>query len=125
MIGFCLLCNTVSPKDEKNSDAELGNHTEEVKHLGRSKWSDSLDDDGDEKTELLKGKANVLSGLLGTYGKEGKSVHWSDQVRSIFLLATATTIFFYCFYCLWKEYVVHMCIYLYRRFVSFLLSFFT
>ncbi|KAL9227383.1 hypothetical protein vseg_003074 [Gypsophila vaccaria] len=70
----------VSPKVERTSDAELvNNRLEEVKELGRSKWSDDLDDDSDERTVPLKGKANVLSGLIGTYGKEGKSVHWGDQ----------------------------------------------
>ncbi|KAH9611902.1 hypothetical protein KSS87_002627 [Heliosperma pusillum] len=68
-----------SPKDKRNLDAEPCNRTEKVKDLGQSKWSDNLDDDDDERSELLKGKANVLSGLLGTYGKEGKSVHWGDQ----------------------------------------------
>ncbi|KAK9684604.1 hypothetical protein RND81_10G220300 [Saponaria officinalis] len=70
----------VSPKDERNSEAEVvNNRLEEIKELGRSKWSDDLDDDSDDRTVLLKGKANVLSGLLGTYGKDGKSVHWGDQ----------------------------------------------
>lgn len=69
----------VSGKNERNWDDEVGHPTEEVKDLGRSKWSGSLDDDDDERNEVLKGKANVLSGLVRTYGREGKSVHWGDQ----------------------------------------------
>ncbi|KNA23797.1 hypothetical protein SOVF_021290 [Spinacia oleracea] len=68
-----------SRKDERNWDAEVGHPTEEVKDLGRSKWSGNLDGDDDERTEVLKGKANVLSGLVKTYGREGKSVYWGDQ----------------------------------------------
>lgn len=64
-------------KDESSSDE--GDNPIEVKNLGQSKWSDNLDDEDKEKAELLKGKSNVLSRLLKTYGKDGKSVHWGDQ----------------------------------------------
>lgn len=66
------------PKDESSLDAE-GVTQIEVKDLGRSKWLDDLDEEDNKGTESLKGKSNVLSGLLRTYGKEGKSVRWGDQ----------------------------------------------
>ncbi|XP_057516050.1 uncharacterized protein LOC130797475 isoform X2 [Amaranthus tricolor] len=69
----------VLQKDEWNFETQVHNSSEEVKDLGRSKWSGNLDDDDNERTEVLKGKANVLSGSVRTYGREGKSVHWGDQ----------------------------------------------
>lgn len=51
-----------------------------MKELGRSKWSEILDDDDTEKAEGVKGKFNALSGLIQAYRKEAKSVCWSDQV---------------------------------------------
>uniref|UniRef100_A0A803L927 YLP motif-containing protein 1 n=1 Tax=Chenopodium quinoa TaxID=63459 RepID=A0A803L927_CHEQI len=69
----------VSQKDERNWNSQVDHPAEEVKDLGRSKWSDNLDDDDDEINKVLKGKATVLSGLVRTYGREGKSVHWGDQ----------------------------------------------
>lgn len=53
---------------------------EEVKELGRSKWSNDLDEDDTERTDGLNGHANALSGLIQAYAKEGKSVRWMDQV---------------------------------------------
>ena len=52
-----------------------------MKELGRSKWSDDLDDDNARKTEAAKGNRNALSGLIKAYAKGGKSVHWGDKVR--------------------------------------------
>ncbi|KAM1377580.1 hypothetical protein TB2_039038 [Malus domestica] len=64
----------------KSFDAEEDHSTEEVKELGRSKWSEILDDDDTEKADGVKGKFNALSGLIHAYRKEAKSVCWSDQV---------------------------------------------
>ncbi|KAF8399423.1 hypothetical protein HHK36_015288 [Tetracentron sinense] len=60
--------------------AEIDDPTEEVKELGRSKWSDNLDEDDFEKTEDANWKSNALSGLMQAYGKGNRSVHWGDQV---------------------------------------------
>jgi hypothetical protein len=51
-----------------------------VKELGRSKWSNDLDEDDTERTEKVKRNLNALSGLIQAYGKETKSVRWADQV---------------------------------------------
>ncbi|KAL5544402.1 hypothetical protein UlMin_008186 [Ulmus minor] len=67
-----------SPQDEKSWNADEENTTE-VKELGRSKWSNELDEDDTEKTEQVKGNLNALSGLIQAYGKEAKSVRWGDQ----------------------------------------------
>lgn len=53
-----------------------------MKDLGSSKWSNDLDEDGDESSGVVKGSLNALSGLFQSYGKEGKSVHWGDQVST-------------------------------------------
>ncbi|GAB2269942.1 hypothetical protein Dimus_004860 [Dionaea muscipula] len=68
-----------SPEEEKKWSAEGDGSLQEVKDLGHSKWLGDLDDVDAEGTEVLKGKSNALSGLLQTYGKEGKSVHWGDE----------------------------------------------
>uniref|UniRef100_A0A803P8U3 YLP motif-containing protein 1 n=1 Tax=Cannabis sativa TaxID=3483 RepID=A0A803P8U3_CANSA len=67
-----------SSKDGKSCHVEVENATE-VKDLGRSKWSNELDEDDTEQTETNKGKLNALSGLIQAYGKEAKSVRWGDQ----------------------------------------------
>ncbi|XP_052174573.1 uncharacterized protein LOC127789667 [Diospyros lotus] len=67
-----------SPDDEKWNAGE-DHPREEVKELGRSKWSDDLDDDNAKKTEATKGNRNALSGLIKAYAKGGKSVHWGDK----------------------------------------------
>ncbi|GMP33536.1 hypothetical protein CsSME_00006816 [Camellia sinensis var. sinensis] len=67
-------------KDDNKWNAEGHRQREEVKELGRSKWSDDLEDDNTKTTEATKGNLNALSGLIKAYAKEGKSVHWSDQV---------------------------------------------
>lgn len=69
-----------SSKDGKSCPVEVENATE-VKDLGRSKWSNELDEDDTEQTESIKGNLNALSGLIQAYGKEAKSVRWGDQVR--------------------------------------------
>lgn len=51
-----------------------------MKDLGSSKWSNDLNDDDDETSGVVKGNSNALSGLFQLYVKEGKSVHWGDQV---------------------------------------------
>ncbi|THG22586.1 hypothetical protein TEA_013595 [Camellia sinensis var. sinensis] len=66
-------------KDDNKWNAEGHRQREEVKELGRSKWSDDLEDDNTKTTEATKGNLNALSGLIKAYAKEGKSVHWSDQ----------------------------------------------
>ncbi|CAL5444776.1 unnamed protein product [Camellia sinensis] len=68
-----------SSKEEKKWDAEGYHPREEVKELGRSKWSDGLDDDITKRSEANKGNLNALSGLIKAYTKEVKSVHWGDQ----------------------------------------------
>ena len=72
------ICALDSSKDESSWNVEEENETE-VKELGRSKWSNELDDD-DTETESIKGNLNALSGLIQAYGKEAKSVRWADQV---------------------------------------------
>ncbi|KAL6281250.1 hypothetical protein ACE6H2_018131 [Prunus campanulata] len=69
-----------SSKGAKSLDSEEDHPTAEVKELGRSKWSEILDEDDTEKTEGVKGKFHALSGLIQAYHKGGKSVCWSDQV---------------------------------------------
>ncbi|KAI7986212.1 YLP motif-containing protein 1 [Camellia lanceoleosa] len=69
-----------SSKEEKKWDAEGYHPREEVNELGRSKWSDDLDDDITKRSEANKGNLNALSGLIKAYTKEVKSVHWGDQV---------------------------------------------
>jgi len=68
-----------SSKDRNRWDSEGDHLTEEVKELGRSKWSNDLDEDDSERTEKVKGNLNALSGLIQAYGKETKSVRWADQ----------------------------------------------
>lgn len=80
MIIFCLISDELS-KDEKRWNHPDGDHsTEVVKDLGQSKWSEDLDEDVAERSKLVKGDSSALSGLFQAYGKEGKSVHWGDQV---------------------------------------------
>ncbi|XAR50085.1 hypothetical protein NMG60_11004318 [Bertholletia excelsa] len=67
-------------ENAKKWDAEGDHSSGAVKELGRSKWSSDLDDDKAETTETAKGNLSALSGLLKAYTKEGKSVHWGDQV---------------------------------------------
>lgn len=77
---FWFLTSYCSADDEKRWDAEPDHLREEVKELGRSKWSNDLDDDDTEKIDGRNGHSNALSGLIQAYAKEGKSVRWMDQV---------------------------------------------
>lgn len=83
-----------SLQNGKRWDVNVEHATEEVKQLGRSKWSnDNLDEDDTEGTRnAAGGKANSLSGLIQAYGKEGKSVHWADQV-CLFLFSLTVCFF--------------------------------
>ncbi|XP_044477192.1 uncharacterized protein LOC123204536 isoform X2 [Mangifera indica] len=69
-----------SPSAGKGWDAEGDHPTRLVKDLGSCKWSDDLGEGDTEKSKVVKGNLNSLSGLFQTYGKEGKSVRWGDQV---------------------------------------------
>ncbi|XP_057952131.1 uncharacterized protein LOC131146512 [Malania oleifera] len=70
-----------STSDGRRWDAER-DHPAEVKGLGRSKWSDDLEENDTAKRESVKGSLNALSGLIQAYGKRAKSVHWGDQVAA-------------------------------------------
>lgn len=83
MITFCKSYALGSSKGAKSLDAEEDHPTVEVKELGRSKWSEILDEDDTEKTEGVKGNFNTPSGLIQAYRMGGKSVCWSDQVHVI------------------------------------------
>lgn len=73
---FLMVCTFGSLEDEKDAEG----YANEVKLLGRSKWSNETDEDVTEETGATRGNANALSGLIQAYGKEGKSVRWGDQV---------------------------------------------
>lgn len=74
---FLMVCTFGSLEDEKDAEG----YANEVKLLGRSKWSNETDEDVTEETGAMRrGNANALSGLIQAYGKEGKSVRWGDQV---------------------------------------------
>ncbi|KAL3845983.1 hypothetical protein ACJIZ3_003386 [Penstemon smallii] len=64
-------------------DAETQLPTEVTKELGKSKWSNDLDEDDVHKTEVIKRKSNALPGLIKSCSKKGKSVRWADQVGKI------------------------------------------
>ncbi|XP_034894194.1 LOW QUALITY PROTEIN: uncharacterized protein [Populus alba] len=68
----------VPAKDSKRWNAEE-DHPSGLKELGKSKWSDDLDE-GDTKGSESMRTNNALSGLVQAYQKQRKSVHWSDQV---------------------------------------------
>lgn len=70
----------------KGWDAEDDHPTEGVKELGKSKWSDDLDEDDTEGSDGVKGNLNALSGLIQAYKNRGKSVYWSDQVTLLCLV---------------------------------------
>lgn len=65
--------------ERKRWDAEE-HPTEEVRELGKSKWSEDFDEDENDHTNGRRGTTSALSGLVHAYRKEGKSVHWGDQV---------------------------------------------
>lgn len=68
----------VPAKDSKRWDAEE-DHPSRLKELGKSKWSDDLDEADTQGSESMRTN-NALSGLVQAYQKQRKSVHWSDQV---------------------------------------------
>lgn len=76
---------SVLPKDGKRWDAEEDHSTIGVKELGKSKWSDDLDEDDKEGSKGMKRNLNALSGIIQAYGKQGKTVRWSDQVTIKFM----------------------------------------
>lgn len=65
--------------DEQQGDGEEERPVELVKDLGKSKWSNDLDDDDVHKTEPIRGNSSAVSSLIKSY-KKGKSVRWADQV---------------------------------------------
>ncbi|KAI9381172.1 hypothetical protein POPTR_015G064600v4 [Populus trichocarpa] len=67
-----------APHDSKRWDAEE-DHPSRLKELGKSKWSDDLDEADTQGSESMRTN-NALSGLVQAYQKQRKSVHWSDQV---------------------------------------------
>lgn len=66
--------------DEQKADGEEERPVEVVKDLGRSKWSNDLDDDDVRRTATTKGNSSALTSLIKSYSKKGKSVRWADQV---------------------------------------------
>ncbi|GER49997.1 P-loop containing nucleoside triphosphatehydrolases superfamily protein [Striga asiatica] len=71
-------------KDEEKTDDVQEHQLEVVKELGKSKWSNDLDEDDLHKTETTMGSNSiVLSGLVKPYSKKGKSVRWADQIGRI------------------------------------------
>ncbi|KAG9451869.1 hypothetical protein H6P81_004773 [Aristolochia fimbriata] len=64
---------------EESWNGEGDEPLEEVKELGRSKWSKDID--GDIEKDAGSGeRSNALSGLIQTYKKGVKSAHWGDEV---------------------------------------------
>lgn len=57
-----------------------GDHITEVRELGRSKWSENLEEHENEEKVEMRTSVSALSGLVQTYGKKGKSVRWGDKV---------------------------------------------
>jgi len=91
LMGF--LAYIVSPifsgdfsKDEERGDGG-GDYVTEVRELGRSKWSENLEEHENEEKVEMRTSVSALSGLVQTYGKGGKSVRWGDQVSSKFSYA--------------------------------------
>lgn len=66
--------------DEPKGDVGEEHPVEVMKDLGKSKWSNDLDDDDVGKTETTRGNSIALSSLIKSYSKKGKSVRWADQV---------------------------------------------
>lgn len=72
--------NSGPQKDEQKGDATKEPPPELVKELGKSKWSNYLDEDDVDKSEATRGNSSALSSLVKSYSKKGKSVRWADQV---------------------------------------------
>ncbi|KAL6005518.1 hypothetical protein ACLOJK_006085 [Asimina triloba] len=78
--------DSLKPGEKWDTEKELA---ESVKELGKSKWSEDLDDDADRKDED-RGILTALSGLVKAYGKGDKSVRWADEVgKSGFCIGAA------------------------------------
>ncbi|KAL3640617.1 hypothetical protein CASFOL_015585 [Castilleja foliolosa] len=78
------LASDVPLKDEqKGDDADKQRPLEVVKELGKSKWSNDLDEYDMHKTEATRGNSTALSSLVKSYSKKGKSVRWADQIGRI------------------------------------------
>ncbi|KAG6386112.1 hypothetical protein SASPL_155000 [Salvia splendens] len=65
------------------SDVGEEHPVEVMKDLGKSKWSNDLDDDDVCKTETIRGNSSALSSLINSYSKKGKSVRWADQIGKV------------------------------------------
>ncbi|XP_057806396.1 uncharacterized protein LOC131021290 isoform X2 [Salvia miltiorrhiza] len=79
--------------DEQKGDGGEEQPVEVVKDLGKSKWSNDLDDDDVRKTETTRGNSSALSSLIKSYSKKGKSVRWADQIGKIgFSISAGKTI---------------------------------
>ncbi|KZV34706.1 hypothetical protein F511_00608 [Dorcoceras hygrometricum] len=70
-------------KDEQKLDAAEKYTIEVVTELGKSKWSNDLDEDDVQKANVTGVNLSALSGLAKSYSNQGKSVCWADQVGSI------------------------------------------
>ncbi|KAF8037273.1 hypothetical protein BT93_B0244 [Corymbia citriodora subsp. variegata] len=67
-----------------------GDHITEVRELGRSKWSENLEEHENEERVEMRTSVSALSGLVRTYGKGRKSVRWGDQAKNTgFLIGAA------------------------------------
>ncbi|KAL8464988.1 hypothetical protein ACS0TY_034461 [Phlomoides rotata] len=69
--------------DEKKGDGAEESAVEVMKELGKSKWSNDLEDDDAYRTEVTQGNSSTLSSLTKSYRKKGKSVRWGDQIGRI------------------------------------------
>ncbi|KAL1566283.1 hypothetical protein AAHA92_01912 [Salvia divinorum] len=69
--------------DEPKGDVGEEHPVEVMKDLGKSKWSNDLDDDDVGKTETTRGNSSALSSLVKSYSKKGKSLRWADQIGRI------------------------------------------
>ncbi|CAI9112273.1 OLC1v1012694C2 [Oldenlandia corymbosa var. corymbosa] len=79
-----------SLEEDEKFQAEADHPPEEVKELGKSKWSNDLDEEDIHKHELSSKLTPVPGLLLKSCNKEGKSVRWSDEVgNSGFSIAAA------------------------------------
>ncbi|GFQ01165.1 ylp motif-containing protein 1 [Phtheirospermum japonicum] len=77
-----IACDVPLKDEQKGDDAEERPH-EVVKELGKSKWSNDFDEYDVHKTEATRGNSTVLSSLVKSYSKKGKSVRWADQIGRI------------------------------------------
>ncbi|KAH6799046.1 hypothetical protein C2S51_035530 [Perilla frutescens var. frutescens] len=59
--------------DEQKEDGQE-EHLDEVKALGKSKWSNDLDDDDVHKTEATRGNSSALSSLFKSYSKKAANI---------------------------------------------------